>query len=447
MNKWYERNYTKKTMDKFHKIINQLKWITFITNRFSRIDKKGRAAVTSKLSTLGICLGVMTLIVVLSIMNGFQMSFIDSILELSSYHIQAKVIDQDERELIEYCNNSKYISSIHKFMEAQTLITSEYEKEGAAIIRAVAKNSYKEDSGFNKEMNIRYGDFNLEQENSIVIGSTLARNLNVGLGDTVCFFVLSGSDDVELFSSERVFTITGIFSSGYSELNSSYCYISLEDGQKYFGENANQFFGIKLKDKNKDDYIISLLNKNFSKYKFNSWREYNKSFFGTLRIEKNMLMLLVALIFIVVGINIYNGMRRLVFERKSEIAILSALGSSSSKIKMIFILRGAFSGLVGAFIGAILGLIISYNTPIVFTCVSKILYGFEYFFTIITSPQNIGYLQENSSYALYATIGAKVFYSEVFFVFLFGILSPLIASWIASKNVLKMTIAEVLHHD
>lgn len=428
-------------------IINQFKWVNFISSRFARVDKKGRASVTSKLATLGICLGVMTLIVVLSIMNGFQMSFIDSILEVSSYHVQGKCISGDEDHFLKECENIKYIESVTPFMEAQTLITSEYGKESAGIIRAVDSQTYEKDSGFACQTKFRYGYFDLEEENSILIGSTLARNLGVAIGDTINLFVLSGSDDVDLFSSDRNFVVTGIFTTGYSEINSAFCFISLNDGKKYFGQDAGITYGIKLKDREKDSSVLSSLEKSVPGFSFNSWRDYNKSFFGTLRIEKNMLMLLVALIFLVVGINIFNGMRRLVFERKSEIAILSALGASPQKIKSIFILRGFSSGFLGSIIGVILGLLISINSPFVFNALSKILFGFQYLITSITSPQNLAFVRENSSYALYASIPARVFCSEVIFVFLFGLASPLIATWAASKNVLKMTVSEVLHNE
>ena len=160
-----------------------------------------------------------------------------------------------------------------------------------------------------------------------------------------------------------------------------------------------------------------------------------------------MLMLLVALIFVVVGINIYNGMRRLVFERRSEIAILSALGAETRKIQSIFIVRGFTTGFIGAISGLILGLLISVNTDFVFSFVSSVMFWVQYIITSIFSPQNLVYVQENSTYALYASIPARIFYKEVVFIFLFGMISPLFASWVASKNVLKMTITEVLHHE
>ena len=198
-------------------------------------------------------------------------------------------------------------------------------------------------------------------------------------------------------------------------------------------------------------HIISVLEKYFKENQLSSqifsWRNYNKTFFGTLKIEKNMLLLLVALIFVVVAINIYNGMRRLVFERKSEIAILSALGARNWEIESIFIVRGFVTGAVGAFIGLILGLFISANTDLVFNAASKIMYFFQYIFTAITDRENLIFVQENSSYSIYASIPARIFPYEVAAITIFGIMAPLFASWAASRNVLKMTVSEVLHNE
>lgn len=429
-------------------IKSSLLWITGISKRFARVDRKGRSAATSILATLGIGFGVMTLIVVMSVMNGFQMSFIDSILEISSYHVRVEnLAEGDESLLLEECSNHKKIKSITPFYEAQALMTGEKGGANSVIIRGINKNVQHEDEGFNKELIMLTGQFLSEDENSIVLGHTLARNLGVRVGDTVNLLVMSGGSDVELFSNDRLFTVAGTFVSGYSEINSSYAFINIDYASKIMGESAKKCWGIKLAKQSDDMRVLYELEKLFPQAKIRSWRDFNKAFFGTLKVEKNMLMLLVALIFVVVAINIYNGMRRLVFERKSEIAILSALGARNKEIKFIFIVRGFLTGLIGAVFGVIFGLIISYNTDVVFKLAAKILYWGQYFITYITSPQNLAFVQENSTYNLYASIPARVFPSEVVAIALFGIISPLVASFAASKNVLKMTVSEVLHNE
>ena len=104
-------------------------------------------------------------------------------------------------------------------------------------------------------------------------------------------------------------------------------------------------------------------------------------------------------------------------------------------------------GTAGALTGLILGIIISLNTDVVFTLAAKLMYGIQYLITALTDKENLQYVQINSSYNLYASIPARVFPGEVTAITIFGIFSPLIASWAASKNVLKMTVSEVLHNE
>lgn len=429
-------------------LITQIRWISAVSRRFARVDRKGRSAVTSRLATLGICFGVMTLTVVMSIMNGFQMSFIDAILEVSSYHLRAVDVPEHlEKNLISVCAEDKHVAACVPFYESQVLMTGEKGGAVAVNVRAADEAIYYEDEGFRKQLKMLSGAFDFSDSDSIILGSSLARNLGVRVGSSVNLLVMSGGSDVELFSSDRNFTVRGIFTTGYAEINNSYAFVGTEAAKKYFGSSAKKIWGIKLHKYDGDLRAISSLKKELPQINFLSWRNFNRTFFGALRIEKNMLLLLVALIFVVVAINIYNGMRRLVFERRTEIAVLSALGARKSGIKAIFIMRGFIMGTLGALVGVLLGLLISLNTDVVFTAAAKLMYAIQYLVTAITDRQNLQYVQVNSSYNLYATIPARVFPGEVTAITLFGILSPLIASLAASKNVLKMTVSEVLHNE
>ena len=432
---------------------NSLRWISVVSRRFARVDRKGRSAVTSVLATLGICFGVMTLTVVMSVMNGFQMSFIDSILEVSSYHLRViNVAPEQENALKAACETEKRIRACVPFYEAQALMTGEKGGAVAVNVRAADESIYYKDEGFKKELRMISGSFDFSETDSIILGSTLARNLGVRTGDTVNLLVMSGGSDVDLFSSDRLFTVRGIFTTGYAEINSACAFTGTAAAEKYFGASAKKIWGIKIKNYDKDLGVIASLKKQLglsdsSKTQIQSWRSFNKTFFGALRIEKNMLLLLVALIFVVVAINIYNGMRRLVFERRTEIAVLSALGARKGGIKSIFIMRGFIMGTVGALTGVFLGIIISLNTDVVFTLAAKLMYGIQYLITALTDRQNLQYVQINSSYNLYASIPARLFPGEVTAITLFGVFSPLIASWAASRNVLKLTVSEVLHNE
>ena len=243
---------------------NQMKslfWISRVSHRFARVDRKGRSAVTSVLATLGIAFGVMTLTVVMSVMNGFQMSFIDAILEVSSYHIRAVDLpEESEKALQLFCQTDKRVRACLPFYEAQALMTGEKGGALAVNVRAAGNEIYDTDQGFRQQVKMLSGSFDLSQPDSIVLGSTLARNLGVRPGSTVNLLVMSGGSDVDLFSQDRLFTVSGVFTSGYQEINNAYAFVSMDAAEKYFGSSAKKIWGIKLYRYNDDLRVLHDLN-------------------------------------------------------------------------------------------------------------------------------------------------------------------------------------------
>lgn len=424
------------------------RWIFDVSFRFASVDRKSRSAATSFLAVLVICFGVMSLVTVVSVMNGFQMSFVNAIMELSSYHIRVSSLDEaDEPFFREFCSTDKEIMSASPFYEAQALAVGNRFRESAAVIRGVDSGICGFDEGFAREIKIVSGSFDLSSPDSIVLGAYLAQSLGVGVGDAVNLLALSGGKDVELLSQNRMFCVTGIFECGYHDINLAYGFVSLEAARMYFGSEAPVCYGIKIRRPQNDTLVSAALAERFPDAHVQSWREYNRTFFGALRVEKNILMLIVFIIFVVVAINIYNGMRRLVFERSREIAALSALGGTSPAIQAVFILRGFFIGAAGTAAGVLLGIAISLNIRSVFLGVSHALYFWEKLVTAIFSPENAAFVSENQMYAIYASIPARIVPSEVLLISLFGILAPLLASYLASRTILKLKIAEVLHNE
>ena len=450
-------------------------WVHFVSRRFSRVDRKGSSAVTTRLASLGICFGVMTLITVISVMNGFQRSFIDAILEVSSYHVRISNLNNFENgnlpenekkseigknsenekksenenlaRLNSFLKNEKSVVNFFPFYEAESLVLGRNGNETAALIRAVSPEIYETDSGFKKELEILGGNFDLSSPDSIVVGSEMARKLGTRLGSKINLYALSGGNDVDLFSSDRIFTVTGIFHTGYAEINAAYAFVSLESGEKYFGKNAALTYGIKIENPDSSARIAAKIKKNFPELEVQPWRDYNSSFFGALRVEKNMLMLLVFLIFVVVAINIFNGMRRMVYERKEEISVLNAFGAKPSKIQSIFVMQGFLTGVYGAVPGLVLGLFLSVNMKNIFTALSKITYVFNLFFAMLFSPETADFVRENTMFRVYSNIPPRIFWGEVLLITVFGIFSSLLASLAASRSVLKLSVAEVMRDE
>lgn len=443
----------------FSAFISQIKWILFVAHRFSRVDRKSRSGTAGALSSLGICFGVMTLIVTLSVMNGFQRSYIDSIMEISSSHIRCKTpftAGDFERaaldSLVGACLSDSGVSAAYPFLEAQTLMIgfsalseAPLDRQQPALLRAVPPDIMRLDPGFAREAKLYRGDFDVTRPSTIVLGNALARSLGVTVGDTVNLLALSGSGD--LISADRQFEVTGIFYSGYADINAAFAFISFEDGVKHFGSSARILASLKLKKSGRAYEIIRKLDSQIAGCEWESWQHYNRAFFGALRVEKNILMLLVFIIFVVVGVNIYNGMRRMVFERRAEIASFSALGGKKSAIQSVFVLRGFLTGLLGAVPGLAAGLLICVRIDSVFLLIAELQYYAALFFTQLFTPESAALLRSNSMYNVYATIPARVFPVEALLTTLFGFLSAVFASWAASRSMLAVSIAEVLRDE
>ena len=426
-----------------------MNWIFFVSRRFAKVDRSGRSAVTGFLASLSICFGVMTLIVTVSVMNGFQMGFIDSIMEISSAHIRVTAPqDFDQQAFEQQCFRPELgVVAVEPMYEAQSLLASSTGHQAASLIRAVSPDIIYTDAGFNREVKMISGEFDVSRPGYIVLGSQLARQLGLRVGSTVNMLALSGGSDVDLISDNRVFVVSGIFSCGYAEINNSYSFISLDAGQQFFGKDATKLFALKLADSEKDMQVIYQLEKALPGLQTESWRSYNRSFFGALKVEKNLLMMLVFMIFVVVGVNIFNGMRRMVFERRAEIAVLSALGGRKRQVQLIFILRGLLTGLGGAIPGLLLGMLLCVQMDVIFSLIAKMSYWIQYLFTMATNPAMAMFVRENTMYQVYASIPARMFPAEITFITIFGVFSALAASWVASRKVLAMTLSEVLHDE
>ena len=426
-----------------------MKWIFFVSRRFAKVDRSGRSAVTGFLASLSICFGVMTLIVTVSVMNGFQMGFIDSIMEISSAHIRVTAPqDFNQQAFEQQCFRPELgVVAVEPMYEAQSLLASSTGRQAASLIRAVSPDIIYTDAGFNREVKMISGEFDLSRPGYIVLGSQLARQLGLRVGSTVNMLALFGGSDVDLISDNRVFVVSGIFSCGYAEINNSYSFISLDAGLQFFGKDATKLFALKLADSEKDMQVIYQLEKALPGLQTESWRSYNRSFFGALKVEKNLLMMLVFMIFVVVGVNIFNGMRRMVFERRAEIAVLSALGGRKRQVQLIFILRGLLTGLGGAIPGLLLGMLLCVQMDVIFALIAKLSYWIQYLFTMATNPAMAMFVRENTMYQVYASIPARMFPAEITFITIFGVFSALAASWVASRKVLAMTLSEVLHDE
>lgn len=412
--------------------------------RFNAADTKGRSAVTGILSVFGIAFGVTVLIVILSVMNGFQRSFIDTILQVSSSHIQLR----GTAEMLDAAKKEGGFQSFYIFSEAQTVMQGAYGRQQPALLRAVPDTILTDDTGFAAALSVMEGRFDLSEPYSVVLGYELARMLSVGTGDYISLLALSGTAETEMFPENAECRVTGLVKTGYYAIDSGFAFISSETGIRLYGEETIRSAAVKLYNPEADGAYIARLSGAVSGLQAESWRTYNHAFFGALRIEKNTMLMLVFLIFVVVTVNIYNGMRRSMYERREEISVLVSLGAHKEHIQALFIANGFSIGLLGASIGLILGLLLSADINRVFLLA-------EYLVNMLVETANVllaqtfftGFSIFSPQYFYIDTVPVRIFFGEVFMVFLFGVFSASFAASAAARKILTLKPAEVLRYE
>lgn len=421
-----------------------LTWILFVLRRFNAADTKGRSAITGILSVLGIAFGVTVLIVILAVMNGFQRSFIDTILQVSSAHVQL----YGSEAALEQARAAGGFKAFYVFSETQTIMQGNYGRQQPAILRAVPKTILSDDRDLAGAITMMEGAFDLSAPHSIVLGYELARLLSVSAGDSISLLALSGTADTDIFPEDAECMVAGLMKTGYYAIDAGFAFMSTETGEMLCGTQQELSAAVKLQNSEADGIYIARIAAAVPELKAESWRTYNQAFFGALRIEKNTMFMLVFLIFVVVTVNIYNGMRRSIYERREEISVLASLGAKKEHIQALFIANGFTIGLLGASIGLLLGLLLSAD-------INRVFLMAEYLINAVIEAANIllehtfftGFSIFSPQYFYIDSVPVRIFFGEVFLVFLFGVFSASFAASIAARKILTLKPAEVLRYE
>lgn len=428
-------------------------WVLFTALRHFKTKRRSRGDTSTVLSVMGIMAGVLTMIVVIGVMNGFQSGPIDNLIEIGSSHIKLiKEKDEVDSSVIESLKEKEWI---HALYESSDVVTVAARKKSSAIsLKSLPVDILQKDPRF-QDLSVTYGKFDLSEPNSIVLGWTLAYELGVRPGGKISIVMLK-SPSGKSFKAEQVeFTVTGLFSAGYGDFDSAMGFISNESALEYFVNEKNLNYHIKIADKD-DDLIIKKrlletegVSENFS---VKTWRDFNKAYFSSLKNEKIVMMILTGLIFVIVGFNVYNSLRRSVYLRFEEISVLKTLGATSLHIKSVFILESFFTGLTGASLGLAGGLLLSWNISSFFEFLDLVINGAITGINALLSLFNGAVLQSVSIYSpdqfyLVGGIPIKIYISECLFIFLSALLSTVVAAYGASRRVSTIKPGEVLRYE
>ena len=441
-----------------------VRWIGFVASRY--VSRKRGKSPSPILAVLGIATGVLALTVILAVMNGFQLGFIESILEIASYHIRvekpvSEAGDPALQDAIPPIRDLPGIDSVTPLREFHGLIRGNRGGPQVALIRGLPPDVLEQDRGMAEKLVFEAGSFDLSTEGSILLGVELARRLSVGLGDEITLVSVAGllGDDpaVSATATDSYLTVRGIFRSGFYEYDLGWGFINLDTAEALGG--GALFLGIKLKNRWQDSRALGLIRPVLTAsfpgepVALRSWRAYNRAFFGALRTEKLLMFVVVGLIFIVVGLNIFQAQRRMVLERREEIGLFRALGAGDRAVRLVFVWDGFIIGFTGAGMGMVLGLLIATHISQCFTLLEAGVNGIIHGLNSLTGIL-MGHSPNLEDFAIFSPavfyikeIPSRIIPQEVFLIYLFGFLSALLAAWFASGKVSRTRPAEVLRYE
>ena len=392
--------------------------------------KEGFLKIISIFSFVGIMLGVAILIIVMSIMNGFKTDLTNKILGLNPHIViqpNSFIIDND------------YVLKIKKNFK-EVSISKTYSGEGIIIINDKAKGIIFKGVNIQEkkikdffENNIVSGNINQFKKNNIFIGTELAFNLNLKEGDNINLMSSAFvTTPLGSLPKQETFKIAGIFSTGFVEFDQNIIFLNIEDALSIFDKDTkDQNLEIYLQnplEANKYKNKIEKLNQNYFIY---TWADLNKSFFSALKVERNVMFIILTLIIIVAAFNIISGLTILIKNKTKEIAILKTLGLNNSSIKKSFFLTGFTIGFFASISGIIIGILFSLN-------IEKVRIFLSTVFNLEIFPSDIYFLEK---------LPSEINLFSVFIIFILSLLVSAIASYIPARHISKMKTFRALKYE
>ena len=357
--------------------------------RYLKTRKKdGFLNIISIFSFIGISLGVAVLIIVMSVMNGFRTELVNKIIGFNA-HAVVKPYDISINENLFSNIKLKNISNTYVYSNSGegVLINKDYTK--GLLLRGYLVDDFKKLS-IVKNINF-FGNKRINSK-FISIGKELSYNYDIKVGDKVLIMSPQGVETIiGSLPRQETFIVDSIFDSEISDFDLNVAFINLNDLENLFNLNKNdRNLEVYLKDPKNIKFNKLELQDIFQDYFIYTWSDYNKSLFSALKIERNVMFIILTLIIIVAAFNIISGLTIFVKNKTREIAILKSIGVQNKSITKIFFLIGFIIGTLATFFGIFLGIIFSYNVESIRNMLSN-LFGISLF------PEEIYFLSQMPS--------------------------------------------------
>jgi len=403
----------------------------FIGLRYLKAKRKQTfISIITVISIAGVTVGVMALIVVLSVMSGFEKTLKEKILGTQAHLVLLKASQEGMdhyEEVAKKAEEVKGVVSAAPFIFNQVMLSSESNVSGVVLkgidpdrVGKVTELAHNLKAG-------RLQDLRTVQEGDlpgIILGVELAKHLSVSINDTIQVISPLGTiTPMGMMPKMKRFRVKGIFQSGMYEYDNTMAYVSLEGAQRFFSMGAH-VTGIEIK--TDDIYHVKGIGKEIRQrmgfpFWTKDWMEMNRNLFAALRLEKIAMFIILVLIVLVAAFNIISTLIMVVMEKHKDIAILKSMGAPSKGILEIFVIEGLVIGVVGTVLGTILGLGAAFNLEKITGFVEN-LFGFK----ILAS--DVYYIDKLPSQVNPLDVGMIVMTA-----ILISLLATLYPSWRASK--------------
>ena len=385
-----------------------------VTLRFLKARKKdGFLNVISIFSFIGISLGVAVLIIVMSVMNGFRSELINKIVGFNS-HVTIKSFEQSIDIKKTDNINLKLISKNLILSNSSEAIIISGESSKGILLRGYLMDDFSNLEIFNNKNFV--GQSTSLRDNFISIGRELSFNLNLSIGDSITIMSSSGVETiVGNLPKQKTFIVSSIFESGLADFDNNIIFLNLNTLEEFSNlDKKNRNLEIYLKDPKKIEKQKIIIQNMFPSNLIFTWADMNKSLFSALKVERNVMFIILSLIIIVAAFNIISGLTILVKNKTKEIAILKSIGVLNNSIIKIFFLVGVIIGTSATLFGILIGVTFSIYVENIREFISAAfdlsLFPEEiYFLSTMPSEINIGSIILISICSIFTTILVSIF--------------------------------------
>ena len=392
--------------------------------------KEGFLKIISIFSFLGIALGVAILIIVMSVMNGFKTDLTKKILGLNPHIIiQPNSYLIDENFITKLKKDFNGISLSRSFSGEGIIISNDNAK--GVILKGINKKEKRIIDFLNKHLSAgNLKDFN---KNRVFIGSELAFNLNLKAGDNISLMSSAFvATPLGSLPKQENFKIAGTFNTGFLEFDQNIVFLDIQDVLTIFDkEDKDKSIEIYLENPLEANVYKKKIQKINQNYFIYTWADLNKSFFSALKVERNVMFIILTLIVIVAAFNIISGLTILIKNKTKEIAILKTLGLSNQSIKKAFFLTGFTIGFFATITGIIIGVLFSINIEKLRMLLSNV-------FNLEIFPPDIYFLEE---------LPSEINFYSILIIFILSLIISAISSYLPAMSISKMKTFRALKYE